>query len=79
MTTTQLLSQIPARSQAQVIRFSPHIDHNLRERLLAYGLIPGQQIQVLAQKPLTLLLIDYTELALEKELANCVEVSRLSS
>lgn len=45
-----------------------------RERLLAYGLLPGQTLRVLAQKPLTVLQIEHTELALERELAHCVTI-----
>lgn len=47
----------------------------LRERLLAYGLIPGQTLRVLAQKPLTVVQVEHTELALERELADCVEIT----
>ncbi|MBW7903883.1 MAG: ferrous iron transport protein A [Rhodocyclaceae bacterium] len=47
----------------------------LRERLLAYGLIPGRTLRVLAQKPLTLVQVEHTELALERELADCVEIT----
>lgn len=48
---------------------------DLHERLLAYGLIPGRTLRVLAQKPLTVVRIEHTELALERELAQCVEIA----
>lgn len=48
---------------------------DLHERLLAYGLIPGRTLRVLAQKPLTVVQVEHTELALERELADCVEVA----
>lgn len=48
---------------------------DLHERLLAYGLIPGRTLRVLAQKPLTVVQIEHTELALERELAQCVEIA----
>ncbi|MFA5627011.1 MAG: FeoA family protein [Thiohalomonadaceae bacterium] len=76
MPSTQLLSNIPAHSDARVVGFAADIEEGLRERLLAYGLIPGQIVRVMAQRPLTLLQIDYTELALEKELAACVLVKK---
>ena len=50
-----------------------------RERLLAYGLLPGQTLRVLAQKPLTVLQIEHTELALERELAHCVAIDDVAN
>jgi len=72
------LTEAPARSNVHIEGFAADTPHDLRERLLAYGLIPGQHIRVLAQKPVTVLQIEHTELALEKVLAVCVLVSRLA-
>ena len=68
-----LLDIAPGQS-AEVIGFSTHSDPELHERLLAYGVIPGQRLNVLNQKPLTLVQIEHMELALERVLAACIEV-----
>ncbi|MBA3997364.1 MAG: ferrous iron transport protein A [Candidatus Accumulibacter sp.] len=58
----------------RIAGFAADTAGDLRERLLAYGLIPGQTLRVLAQRPLTVVQIEHTELALEDILAACVEV-----
>ena len=40
-----------------------------RQHLQAYGLMPGRYIQVLAQRPVTIVLVEQTELAFETEIA----------
>lgn len=40
-----------------------------KQHLQAYGLLPGRTIQVLAQQPVTIVLVEQTELAFEKEIA----------
>jgi Fe2+ transport system protein FeoA len=62
-------------SAVRIDGFTAATPADLRERLLAYGLIPGQTLRVLAQKPLTMLQIEHTELALERELAACVAIA----
>ncbi|MEW6646408.1 MAG: FeoA family protein [Pseudomonadota bacterium] len=76
MSKPKTLTDVPARSHVHIEGFTPDTSHELRERLLAYGLIPGQHIRVLAQKPVTVLQIEHTELALEKVLAACVLVKK---
>lgn len=61
-------------STATIAGFSGETLAETRERLLAYGLLPGQALRILAQKPLTVLQIEHTELALERELARCVTI-----
>lgn len=46
-------------------------------RLRAYGIAPGAQLQVIQQRPETVVRIERTELALEAELAALVMVERL--
>jgi Fe2+ transport system protein FeoA len=43
-----------------------------RQHLQAYGLLPGRSIQVLAQRPVTIILVEQTELAFETEIASQV-------
>lgn len=45
-----------------------------RQHLRAYGLYPGSMLLVLAQNPVTMVLVDHTELAFETELARQVQV-----
>lgn len=40
-----------------------------RQHLQAYGLLPGRAVVVLAQQPVTIVLIEQTELAFETEIA----------
>lgn len=43
-----------------------------RQHLQAYGLLPGRTVQVLAQRPVTIVLVEQTELAFETEIAKQV-------
>lgn len=40
-----------------------------KQHLQAYGLLPGRTVQVLAQQPVTIILIEQTELAFENQIA----------
>lgn len=44
------------------------------EQLQAYGLVVGRQVKVLQQEPLTVVLADHTELALESPIAKEINV-----
>lgn len=72
------LRSVRPGSRTRVAGFTAGTADELRERLLAYGLIPGQTLSVLAQKPVTVVQIEHTELALEDILAACVEVSAIA-
>lgn len=41
---------------------------------MAYGLHPGQLVKICQQYPVTIIQIDFTELALEWDLAEAVQV-----
>lgn len=41
-----------------------------KQHLQAYGLLPGRTVQVLAQRPVTIILIEQTELAFENQIAD---------
>jgi Fe2+ transport system protein FeoA len=45
-----------------------------KQHLQAFGLLPGRTIQVLAQHPVTIVLVEQTELAFEWEIARQVMV-----
>lgn len=69
------LPDIRPGSTTTVTGFVATIPPDTQERLLAYGLLPGQTLRVLAQKPLTVVQVEHTELALERELAHYVIVA----
>jgi Fe2+ transport system protein FeoA len=68
------LREVPAGQPAVVQGFSAAMPANRRTQLQAYGLLPGQRICVRQHYPVTVIQIDYTELALEDDLAAAVEV-----
>lgn len=54
--------------------FAAELDAAFREQLLAYGLHPGQRLEVLHQLPMTVILCDHAELALEAPVAKMIGV-----
>ena len=55
--------------RVQVTAFNDHLSSNRRAHLIAYGLSPGYWVDILQQSPVTIVQIEYTELALERDLA----------
>ena len=47
-----------------------------QEQLLAYGIAPARAVQVLQQRPMTIVMIDEVELALETGVACLIWVKR---
>lgn len=68
---THSLAGIPAGKQVTIRGFGKLSPAN-RQHLQAYGLLPGRTVQVLAQRPVTIILIEQTELAFEQEIARQV-------
>ena len=52
------------------------IDPNQREQLTAYGLAQGRPLRVLQQRPMTVILAEEVELALEHSVARHIWVER---
>jgi Fe2+ transport system protein FeoA len=70
---TRNLTQTRAGQQVTVTGFEQLApDH--QQHLEAYGLLPGRSLQVLSQRPVTIVLIEQTELAFEAEIARKVLV-----
>jgi Fe2+ transport system protein FeoA len=67
------LDQVRPGTQVIVLDFG-HIDPVQKDHLQAYGLTPGRQMLVLQQRPVTVVQIEYTELAFEKVIAEGVFV-----
>ncbi len=67
------LAQAAAGQQVTITGFE-QLPPQYRQHLEAYGLLPGRNLQVLAQRPLTIVLVEQTELAFETEIARKVLV-----
>ena len=63
-------------ARARVDALDDAIDPTQREQLIAYGLAPSRPLVVLQQHPMTLVMIDEVELALEDSVARHVWVIR---
>jgi Fe2+ transport system protein FeoA len=70
---TNLAGIRPGR-QAKILGFSANLPPDRLAHLLAYGLLPGRQVQVLQHTPVTVVQIEHFELALERALAREIRV-----
>lgn len=64
-------------SPGETVRFAGFdatLDTALRDRLLAYGLAPERALDVVAQRPLTIVVCDHAEIALEQTVARSMRV-----
>ena len=62
------LGQAPSGKQVTITGFGK-LPSNICQHLQAYGLLPGRAVQVLAQNPVTIVLVEQTELAFEGKIA----------
>jgi Fe2+ transport system protein FeoA len=70
------LSFLLPGARASVDALDDAIDSHQREQLVAYGLAPDRLVVVLQQRPMTIVMIDEVELALEDSVARHVWVKR---
>ncbi len=70
------LAFIPAGQSILLAELGDEIDPLQREQLTAYGLALGQPLKVLQQRPMTVILADEVELALEHAIARHIWVVR---
>lgn len=68
-----LAEAVPGTGVA-LVRFGGGIAVSQVEQLISYGLVEGRVIEVLRQRPVTVILIDHTELALEPAVAAAIRV-----
>lgn len=68
---------VPVGSKIRLAEFDAGIDPLQREQLLAYGLSLGHPLEVLQQHPLTVVLCDHVEIALEHLVASDLWVETL--
>jgi Fe2+ transport system protein FeoA len=71
------LAFIPAGTTVRLASLGLDIDAHQREQLTAYGLAENRLIQVLQQRPMTVILAEEIELALEHEVARHIWVEKL--
>jgi Fe2+ transport system protein FeoA len=62
--------------KARVESIDDAVEATQREQLVAYGLAPGRPLVVLQQRPMTVVMVDEVELALEETVARHVWVRR---
>lgn len=70
------LAFIPAGSEVLLAALGDEIDAAQREQLTAYGLAPGRPLRILQQHPMTVILADEVELALEHCVARYIWVEK---
>ncbi len=72
------LAFIPPGSKVRLAALGDEIDALQREQLTAYGLSENRPLRVLQQRPMTVILADEVELALEHVVARHIWVEKLS-
>ena len=68
------LAFVAPGSDVQLAELGEGIEAVQREQLTAYGLAPSRRITVLQQRPMTVILADQVELALEHRVARHIWV-----
>ena len=72
MTSDTTLRDVPVGARVAVAGFGPGISAVQLEQLMSYGLVEGRTIEVLAQRPVTVVQVEHTELALEAGVAQAI-------
>ena len=73
------LAFITPGTEVRLSALGDEIDPLQREQLTAYGLASNRSIRILQQRPLTVILADEVELALEHSVARHIWVEKLSN
>jgi hypothetical protein len=71
------LADVPAGFRAKVGGFCADLPADRLAYLQGYGLAPGYWVRVLQHSPVTVVQVEFTELALETELACEVQVDQM--
>jgi Fe2+ transport system protein FeoA len=71
------LADVPKGWDARISSFSQSIHEEKQAQLQAYGIIPGYWVQVRQRSPVVVVQIDHTELALETQLAEEIQVQMI--
>ncbi len=70
------LAFIPSGTTVRLAAFGDEIDPLQREQLTAYGLAESRPMKVLQQRPMTVILAEEVELALEHAVARYIWVEK---
>lgn len=70
----QTLAQVKSGNTVTIQGFDGIVPTH-RQYLQAYGLLPGRSVRVLSHNPVTIILVEHTELAFENEIARQVIVN----
>ena len=73
-TTNRTLADVKPGDEIKVAGFAASLSPARLAHLQAYGLVEGYPVRVVQQKPVTVVQVDFVELALEAELARGVWV-----
>ena len=73
------LADVPAGCKARILGFTRSIPAERMSNFQAYGLVPGHQVRVLQHSPVTVVEIEHTELALERQLAQEIQIEQINS
>jgi len=71
--TLTLDGVIPGRT-VTLAGIDASLSSDFREQLAAYGFVPGRALEVIAQRPMTVVVCDHVELALEAPVARALVV-----
>lgn len=72
--TNRTLADVKPGEEIKVAGFAPTLSPARLAHLQAYGLVQGYPVRVVQQKPVTVVQVDFVELALEEALARGVWV-----
>jgi Fe2+ transport system protein FeoA len=68
------LADVSPGTNVEFVGYDATVDASVRDRLLAYGVAPARRLDVLQQRPLTIVVCDHAELALEASVARAMRV-----
>lgn len=67
------LWHVPPGQEVTILGFEA-LPLDYQHYLQAYGVMPGRTVRVLAQRPVTIIQVEHTELAFEPQIARCILV-----
>jgi hypothetical protein len=68
------LADVAPGEIVEFVGFDATLDPSVRDRLLAYGVALARRLEVTQQRPLTIVVCDHAELALEAAVARSMRV-----
>ena len=71
------LADVPPGCIAKVLGFTQYLPPERISHFQAFGLVPGHKVRVLQHSPVTVVQIEHTELALERDLAREIQVTEI--